>query len=81
MVARNLLGIAAGLALGYAIAALFVFTITDVGVGVAIAATCWMVIGCLRYVEKRRWIRGRDETWCRREVEEILRRTNSWETR
>lgn len=69
MVARNLLGIGAGLALGYAIAGFFMLEITDFGVGVAIAAFCWMVIGCLHYIEKRRdeTRLGREAVWMRRE--------------
>jgi uncharacterized membrane protein (UPF0136 family) len=69
MGARNLLGIAAGLALGYAIAGLLVLTVTDFGVGVAIAAACWVAIGALRWVENRRDATriGREAVWLRRE--------------
>ena len=71
MVARNLLGIAAGLAFGYAIAGLLVLTVTDFGVGVAISAACWMAIGCLRWVENRRDATriGREAVWMRRDRE------------
>jgi hypothetical protein len=54
--ARALLGILAGLSAGYAIVSLLYLTITDVGVGVAITAMCWLAIGCIRYCQ-----RGRDK--------------------
>lgn len=80
MVARNLLGIAAGCALGYAIAGLLVLTVTDLGVGVAIAAACWVAIGALKYVENRRDETriGRESVWARREAEDVLRHNNFW---
>jgi hypothetical protein len=63
--ARNLLGIAAGIALGYAVAGLLVLTVTDFGVGVAVAAACWVAIGCVRYVQRRADKAYHPARWCR----------------
>lgn len=55
---RKVLAILAGFAAGYAVASLFLLTLTDVAVGVAVAAFFWLLNGCVRFVQK-----GRDKRY------------------
>lgn len=62
----KLLAVLAGLSVGYAIPALFFVSQTAFGVGVAVAAGCWLVIEGIKF--GRRWSgdrlrAGRDEVW------------------
>ena len=63
--------VAAGGALGYAVAGLLWLTVTDFGVGLAVASACWVFYGLVRYLQDRDEQRRqtRDEVWQRRVAE------------
>ena len=66
--AKKVLILLAAAAVGYGIPALFLISVTDFGVAMAVANGCFIAHGAIQYVEQRRdsTRRSRDEVWNRR---------------
>ena len=65
---KKILVLLAAAAVGYGIPALFLISITDFGVAMAVANGCFIAYGAIQYVEARRTSTraARDEVWNRR---------------
>jgi hypothetical protein len=69
--AKTILAVVLVLALCYGFPALFLISQTDFGIAIAVAATCWLLIELLCFVERQRDTRrlGREAVWLRRDRE------------
>lgn len=76
---RKILAVAAAVTFFLAWFSAFTISTLDWAVWMSVSMLCLIVHELIRYVQKRRWIRGRDAVWARQEVEELLRReTHPW---
>ena len=68
IVVKKILVIVAAAAVGYGIPALWLISVTDFGVAMAVANGCFIAHGAISYVEQRRdsTRAARDEVWNRR---------------
>jgi predicted membrane protein len=76
--ARKILVIISAICFTLAWFSAFTIGLLDFAVWMCLSMLCLIANGAIRWVQKRQWIRGREETWTRREAEEILRHNNFW---